>query len=516
MEDKNSIIQIFGNLMKNPSLLGQSDKYQLGLTDFSSRFYRYIFAAIENLFRNGSTKILPIDISNYLDTNPAAKENFKINNGIEFLQDCEFLGNDGNFDYYYKKLKKFNLLRDLEKDGYDTKEFYCENPITDHEFEVNKRFEELEVKDILDSVKRNILGLERTYNSQDVTEVQSAYEGINEIFENIEAGADIGLPLQGEIFSEITAGARTGAFYLRSAASGVGKTRQAVGDACYLAYPIRYNWDKAEWEKSGSCEKVLFIATEQDFNEIRKMILAYITGITETKFRYGNFSSKEEKVISQAIDLMGEFKDNLYIVRMPNPTIEGVKMIVRENCLTKDIKYVFYDYIFISPSMLQEFKGFGLRNDEVLLMFATALKDLAVELGVFVMSSTQLNANGDNNQNIRNEAALAGGRATINKADVGAIIARPTKEELETFMEDGNIPFIPNMVTDIYKVRSGQYTQVRIWSSVELGTLRKQDLFVTDAHLDVIPINYSGVKVENWDSDYSNYLSERVRKLNEL
>jgi replicative DNA helicase len=245
------------------------------------------------------------------------------------------------------------------------------------------------------------------------------------------------------------------------------------------------------------------------------MILAYITGITETKFRYGNFSSKEEKVISQAIDLMGEFKDNLYIVRMPNPTIEGVKTIVRENCLTKDIKYVFYDYIFISPSMLQEFKGFGLRNDEVLLMFATALKDLAVELGVFVMSSTQLNANGDNNQNIRNEAALAGGRATINKADVGAIIARPTKEELETFMEDGNIPFIPNMVTDIYKVRSGQYTQVRIWSSVELGTLRKQDLFVTDAHLDVIPINYSGVKVENWDSDYSNYLSERVRKLNE-
>lgn len=516
MEDKNSIIQIFGNLMKNPTLLGQSDKYQLSLEDFSSRFYRYVFAAIENLFRSGSTKITPIDIYNYLDTNPAAKENFKANNGIEFLQDCEYLGSDGNFEYYYKKLKKFNLLRDLEKNGYDIKKYYCENPLTEKDFEVNKKFEELEIKEILDSVKKDLLSLERVYNSQDVTEVQSAFEGINEIFDNIESGADIGLPFQGEIFTEVTSGARLGTFYLRSAASGTGKTRNAVGDACYLAYPIRYNWEKYEWERAGSAEKVLFIATEQDFNEIRKMILAYITGITETKFRYGNFTTLEEKVISQAIDIMAEFKDNFYIVRMPNPTIDGLKTIVRENCLTKDIHYVFYDYIFISPSMLQEFKGFGLRNDEILLMFATALKDLAVELGVFVMSSTQLNANGDNNQNIRNESALAGGRSTINKADVGAIIARPTKEEIDVFAENNAFPQIPNMVTDIYKVRSGQYTQIRIWSLVELGTLRKKDLFVTDARLDPIPMDYNPVRIENWDDDYSAYINERVEKLNEL
>ena len=96
-----------------------------------------------------------------------------------------------------------------------------------------------------------------------------------------------------------------------------------------------------------------------------------------------------------------------------------------------DIGYVFYDYIFIGPSLLSEFKGFNLRNDEVLLMFSTALKDLAVELNIFVMSSTQVNANGDDSTNIRNESTLAGGRATINKADIGAVMARPTKEELK-------------------------------------------------------------------------------------
>ena len=67
---------------------------------------------------------------------------------------------------------------------------------------------------------------------------------------------------------------------------------------------------------------------------------------------------------------------------------------------------------------------------EVLLMFATALKDLAVELDIFVMTSTQLNAKGDSNENIRNESALAGSRSIINKADVGVICARPTKDEI--------------------------------------------------------------------------------------
>ena len=63
---------------------------------------------------------------------------------------------------------------------------------------------------------------------------------------------------------------------------------------------------------------------------------------------------------------MEQYQNNFYIVRMPNPTIELVKTIVRENVMMHDIEYVFYDYIFISPSLLNEFKGFNLRNDKVL------------------------------------------------------------------------------------------------------------------------------------------------------
>jgi replicative DNA helicase len=260
----------------------------------------------------------------------------------------------------------------------------------------------------------------------------------------------------------------------------------------------------------------LFIVTEQTFPQIRKMILAYLSDINDSRFKLGHFTKEEEERLDKAISIMEQFSDNLVLVKMPNPTIELVKTIVRENCLTKDIGYVFYDYIFVGPALLGEFRGFTLRNDEVLLMFATALKDLAVELNVAMFTSTQVNASADDNKNIRNEASLAGGRSTINKADNGAIMARPSNEELETLQPITAKYGVPNVVTDIFKARSGEWTQVRIWSIVNLGTMKKRDLFITDSRLEVIDGFFEDdlYEVHAWDDEeyqsilaYTDYLN---------
>ena len=44
----------------------------------------------------------------------------------------------------------------------------------------------------------------------------------------------------------------------------------------------------------------------------------------------------------------------------------------------------------------------------------------------------------------------------------------------------------PNQVTDVYKVRRGRWVDVRIWSYMDLGTCRKEDLFITDANFNPI------------------------------
>ena len=516
MVDKSTILQIIGALMKHPQYLSETDKYNLTPDDFYYRLDKFIFVAIDSLYRNGAERIQPIDVENYLSTNENAKLLFAQLKGIEYLQDADYLSEEANFPYYYKKLKKFNLLETFKNKGFNVEEFYVEDPLTPKALEINEKFETLEIDDIVNAIKSKLLGVERAFIQNDTTETVNAFEGITEILDEANEQADVGIPLQGEIFNEVCAGARKGVFVLRSAGSGTGKTRQAVGDACYIAFPFRYEESQKKWVQIGSGRKVLFIATEQSAKEIQKMILAYLTGFNETKFRYGGFTKEEQLIVRQALWVLEQYQNNFFIVRMPNPTIELVKTIVRENVLMHDIEYVFYDYIHISPSLLNEFKGFNLRNDEVLLMFSTALKDLAVELNVFMMSSTQLNAKGDDNSNIRNEASLSGSRSIINKADVGAIMARPTKEELEFLQNEGGISIMPTMVTDIYKVRSGEWNQVRIWSDVNLGNLRKKDLFVTDARMEVLNVGTYYNYQQNWESDVTAEYTKELKIISEL
>ena len=89
---------------------------------------------------------------------------------------------------------------------------------------------------------------------------ETAASGIRVFIKQMNDNIEIGAPLQGRMYSKIFSGAQKQALTIRSGCSGLGKTRQAVGDACYLAYPVRYDSRTRQWIQIGSCEKVLFIS----------------------------------------------------------------------------------------------------------------------------------------------------------------------------------------------------------------------------------------------------------------
>lgn len=489
--DKQAIQQVLGNLANNPSLLAQTDKYQLSVNDFDTRFEKNLFNAICGLFSQGLKKISVIDIENYLSTNQSAKMLFDKQNGRDYVQDIlDFVENDSSgFDYYYTKLKKFNLLRDLQKQGFDISDYYSEDPFSLDGLKIAQHFEETSLTDICNSVKQKLLKIETEYAKNQEIEVISITDGLTELLRDLNKGSELGPPLQGKIYNQVLSGAQKGCLTIRSAASGIGKTVLAFADACYLAFPLRYNPEQQKWEQQGGNQKVLFVITEQSLEQAQKKVLAYLSGVSESVFKYGNFDEEIGSRLKKAMWLMEQYRDNFTIVRIPDPNIQILQNVLREQAILRQVDFIFYDYIFISPNLLNEFRGHNLRNDELLLLMATALKDLAVELDVGVFTSTQVNAAADNNREIRNEASLAGGRATINKADNGIIMARPTNEELDMvkpLIQANIFPYEPNRVFDVFKVRSGQWSQVRIWSYVDLGTLRITDMFITDSRLNPI------------------------------
>lgn len=511
--------------MLKPSLLNDIDKYQILPQDFQQPLDRYTFSAIYNLYAGGAEKIHAVDIETYLNHNEVAKDLIEKENGITFFQDCETYSDPNNFNYYYTRLKKFSLLRDLQKDGKNISKFYCEDPLNPNYQVINDKFEELKPSDIVNMLKGEIAVLEDKYSTQSVVEEGHAADGIRELLSDLKQKPEIGLPLQGDIFNTITRGARKGKLYLRSAGSGVGKSRSMVGDACNMAYPIRYEPKYGKWIATGEPEKVLYIMTEQDTAEIQTMILAYLTGLNEDIFLYANFQEEYMDRINKAIDIMEKYNDYFLTARIPDPCPSVVTNLFRKYNFQNNVENFFYDYIFSSPAMLDEYRDLKLREDVCLRLFTTNLKNLSVELNSFVMTSTQLSNEDDKDKGgFRDFRNIRGSRAIVDLSDFACIMSRPSAEELNMvsgFQKRYN--FEPNLITDVFKNRRGRWTMLRIWSLMDLGTCRRHDLFVTTPDnkpiddFQIVEFNFEKtplqIELENLYNEDNNIIEDNNTKL---
>lgn len=471
--------------MNKPELLSDLDKYRLEPSDFSQSLDKFIFAAIYNLYIGGAEKIHTADIDNYLKTNAVASELIKKENGIQFIQDCESQSDYSNFSYYYSRLKKINLLRDLSKSGYDVSEFYCEDNLDDDYYTINDNFEKLTVNDILNKIKGTFAHLEGRYAFNTVVEESSPLDGLRELLEELKVRPDVGVKLQGDIYNTVTRGGRKGTLFLRSAPSSVGKSRKAVGDACYIAYPVRYEPRYGKWVATGQCEKVLYVMTEQKQDEIQTMILSYLTGLNEEYFKLGTFKEEHMDRINKAIEIMEKYKDNFYFARVPEPTPSIIKNLFRRYNLQHGVENFFFDYIFSNEAMLAEYRDLKLPEHVCLRLFTTALKNLAIELNSFISTSTQISEQEvDKKSSWKDYHNIAGARSIVHLVDIGCIMSRPTAEELkmiEGFQKLYNLQ--PNIVIDVFKNRGGRWTMLRIWCYHDFGCCRTYDLFATTPDL---------------------------------
>ncbi len=871
MNNQKDIMQVFGCLMKQPSLLSQTDKYKFYVDDFSSRFERKVFSSILYLWQHGAESISEVDIVNYFSNIQSEYDYFEEQNGLEYITDCIELSDILSFDYYYERVKKFSLLSQLRKIGYNTDKIYNENNLSENSEEINKDFEQKTIKEIVDELNNELIKISEKCLSEDSNKTSDAAKGAQELIDGLKGAPDTGARLQGKFFNTVVRGARRGKFYIRSASSGVGKalpnytkiptpdgwktvgqikagdylfdregkptrvlgvypqpekkqiyevkfrsgrvaeccgehlwsyynnfnnrnpdklltatvteilkdpkglrakdgsyrfsipiskpvqfskkdysidpyvmglilgdgsfrynkqqkafffssqdeelvqqiqkrmgyklykknscknyswtfelteathknvwvediladypelwqaksedkyipqeyllgsieqrydllaglldtdgsidnkgrvkyttispylrdncielceslgmtcsvredirnkystgvvynihimaskeqkllmfklerkknkaiaysenkkrterrdrdsiidicltdkyaemtcflvdnpehlflmnnficthnTRNAIGDACYLSYPICWNIEKNKWDFTGATEKVLVIVTEQEKDEVQTMIISYLSGVNEEKILYGSYDEEESDRIQKALWIMDKY-NNLYITEMPNPNVQQIKFVVKEMCRRYDIGYVFYDYLFSNPSLLNEYRDLKIREDQALGIFSAELKALAVETNTFILTSTQTNAKvEDDGKEIKNESVIRGSRAIIDKADIACVCARPSQEDLEHI--EPYCSFLkPNIVTDIYKVRRGRFNNVRIWSYIDLGTCRKTDLFVTNTQYELIEV---GNLKQQYDEEQSWLIQTDVNQLNEV
>lgn len=478
---------VLGTLMHQPELLTVGDKYILTLDDFNNhKFYSIVFSAIYNSAYNGSSRITPTDIELYLTGYPTQHDIFVNDGGLQlvdlmFERTTEYDIN--NFEMCYNRVKKFTTLRELKSKGIDITEFYNPNYLNKEQEE--QRFNKLSITDIIKTIRDKIQLVESHNLSQKTDNGQYASKGIRELVDGFRQSPEVGIPIEGTIFDYATRGCRKGKMLLYSAPSGGGKTRTMVGNACSIAFPQIVNGKIVRRE---TLEPVLFIATEMKADEIQTLILAWISGVNEEKILLGNTTPDEDKLINIAVNIMEKYEKNFTIETIPDPSLIGLKALITKYILQENIEYIFYDYIFTTPALMNEYKGVGLREDVVLMMLSNSLKEIAAEYNVFVMTGTQLNGSWEG-KTVRNANMIRGSKAVADKVDIGAIGVRCGEDELKSIEEYCNSLNIekPNIVIDIYKNRRGKLCDVKVFRKFDYGTCRVKDLFCTTQYYD--PIN---------------------------
>ena len=514
LTDKRAYANTLGCLMKDPTLVEDIDR-PLDREDFNTEtFYDLLFVAIYNLSMQGCKTIDEFAIDSYLSGFKDQYRIFQENRGLEYLNNIKDLSSLENYDYYYHRLRKYSLLRYYEKQGLDTKFIYDTSVDEFHANEEQQKFDNYTEQDIVSMVESTlVINPTMKYCTNTLTtEVQAAEGGI-ELIEDLMKIPDVGLPLNNNGLNTVTRGARKGCLYMRSLVQGQGKTRFAAGDACKMAVPYIYDTKKKKYTYTGLSEPTLYITTEMPVDEIQTILYATISKVNEEHILYGTYEKGELERVKQAIEYIES--SPLYIVHIPDFSIEDIKNIIKKYNREFGVEYFFFDYISTSLRLMSEVNGkskMGLKEHQLLLVFATELKTIAQQLDVFIFTASQLNGEAQM-ATYKDQNLLAGSKALANKLDVGIISMRPSRSEqdkLESILQRKfNIP-MPDIGHWVYKVRRGRLTHIIIWSKTNLGTMDEEALFVTDFDFNLIDIDFTQIEQVEAKIQEHSVLASRV------
>ena len=501
--DISAIANVIGNVFNNPKLLDATDKYFFSEDDFIDEFHKIVFGVVFNLHQLGANEITLNTIEDYLEARPKKKAVYTANRGNEYLLKCAENSTITTFDYYYNRMKKMTLLRSYQQNaGMDLSWLYDPDNIFD-----NKKKQEqeewldntplIEIANIIDD---KILSIKaQCIDNVTISGVQVG-EGIDDLLNSLKETPEIGYPLYGSYINTVVRGARLKKFYLRSAATGVGKSRAIAADVGYIGSYQMYDIDAKRWVSTGKAEPVTYIATEQDKSEIQTMLISFLSGVNEEHILTGEYYDNEWERVQKAAQLLKQ--SPIYFESLPDFSLKDIENTIIRGIREHGTKYIFLDYIHTSMKILEEITrrsgGVRLREDNILFMISIRLKDLCNQYGVFILSSTQLNADYTESET-PDQNLLRGAKSIADKIDVGMIMLETTskdKEALDPIIKQIGCD-MPDIKISVYKNRRGRWKGIYLWSKADRGVCRINPIFVTKWNYELVEMEDLKIHIQD-------------------
>ena len=470
--DANSARLLLGCLLIKPSL-AISDKYPLSKADFEpTPFHLRLWQACVALARRGAESISSLDIYMLCKNNKQVEGIFKANQLDDFIDTVKQLANVGNFDVYYANVRRCTLIRAYKAAGYNVDKF--------------EQDDQASIEDIVQWFDAQQIAIKKTfYKDKDIDELKAG-DGFEAVKEGFKSEPLFGATTFSEYLNTAARGWIPGQLSIYSVGSGIGKSTIGLANLVQVCCPRIYDIDKEQYVDNPCYQHKagLYLQFEMAGDtEVTPKIVATISGVPCFSILNGRYEEGEEERVDEAIKILHE--SNLYIVTMPNYTVDLIESYVKDYVVNRGVGYLCYDYIVESASVSSDIakkNGVATRSDQVLSGIASKLKDLAVEYNIAVLTFTQVNANAMT-QEIMDNGVAAGSRAIQNKADVAGVIMplRRKEQDIADMMAEKYPDRVkPNRVLSVYKMRFSSVEQgIKIYFNLDLNTGRTKDCFVT-------------------------------------
>ena len=508
--NKQAIREILGSLLQEPSLIRE---YKIVQNDFPETFHKLIFAAINNLYKNGAEIIDAVAIDEYLSHYETQYQVFTKNEGINFLEKVQEMALQSNFKYYYDQLKKFSLLRSYAENGIDVSEFFDPDEIDPVTIETQRKLlDEYSLQDIINHYKKKQLKIIAPFISTEGRDSKKAGVGGHEQKEKWKQDTAWGIGYSSAYLTTALHGVRKRRFNVKSAGTGVGKTRSSIADIGYACSPYYYDKALGKWceNPNGTYNGALYIGTEMELlEEIDPILWAYIADVPQDHIEFNMYEEGEEERVDKAIDIL-EHEANIWFEYVPEYDANTLEEVIEQHKLDHNIEYVWFDYISATVELNSEYASESkvkmvVREDQVLANLSKKLKNFTRKFDVSIDSFTQVTGDFKNEAN-RDQTIVRGAKSIIDKADGAMIAMPPTEKELKKVepitRELLNKP-VPNLVYSLYKNRGGKWNKIKIWLYIDYSTMRVHDLFVTDYEYKLIKdIEKTYINVSN--EEYAN------------
>lgn len=487
--DARACCYVLGALLKNTRLLVSRER-PLDESYFINKTHKALYIVIENLQKMGLQQIKLGDVESYLATHDQLtyKRFFEVGDETEWILELlELETDDYNYNYYYGIVRKFAFLRAKLLTGQDVTDILDMNEpdgrILDEQY---SRFVETPLNDLIKEFDRRNIEVKSKFIQRKEEDSRKSGDNAEQLFEELKIAPAMGWNhAGGPVLNTISRGCRRGMLTIESRESGCGKTRQGIAQCCLLACDTLWDYETNSYQPNpyGETVPVLYVGTEMKlYEEIEPMIWAIISGVPEDRIRQQAMSKTEEKRVLEAIEIAK--RAEIYLENEPDYTCSFIEYKVDEYKTLHNIGALIFDYIELIPTLTAEYvqltKGVAAREDMVLLHLSTELKNIANEYDIYVHAYTQIANDARRDESIRDSGAIKGSKSLQARADLGIVTMRPTIKELKALE-----PIIqrygkePNLCFNVYKNRGGTLVMVKVWSYLNMGNMRIENLFTT-------------------------------------